>query len=130
VSYGEAQNLLLERFGVAAGRGPGRVRLVSEVVGETLLGLMQEAMARTKSAGPILFEPYAYELQKTANGKVFGVDGLPSYRMEQADVLVSFGRTSWRPGSRRWSTPASSKRCTPSSMGGRDSLPMWLPTSP
>ena len=91
VSYGEAQNLLLERFGVAAGRGPGRVRLVSEVVGETLLGLMQEAMARTKSAGPILFEPYAYELQKTANGKVFGVDGLPSYRMEQADVLVSFG---------------------------------------
>jgi anaerobic selenocysteine-containing dehydrogenase/Fe-S-cluster-containing dehydrogenase component len=91
LSYGEAQNVLLDRFGAAAGRGPGRVRLVSEVVGETLLGLMQEAMARAKSAGPILFEPYAYELQKTANAKVFGVDGLPSYRMDQADFLVSFG---------------------------------------
>jgi molybdopterin-containing oxidoreductase family iron-sulfur binding subunit len=91
LSYGEAQNLLMERFQAAAGRGPGRVRFVSEVVGETLLGLMQEAMARAKSAGPILFEPYAYELQKTANAKVFGVDGLPSYRMDQADLLVSFG---------------------------------------
>jgi molybdopterin-containing oxidoreductase family iron-sulfur binding subunit len=91
LSHGEAQNLLMERFGAAAGRGPGRVRLVSEVVGETLLGLMQETMGRAKSAAPILFEPYAYELQKTASAKVFGVDGLPSYRMEQADLLVSFG---------------------------------------
>ena len=91
LSYGEAQNLLLERFGAAAARGPGKVRLVSEMVGETLLGLMQEAMARAKSAGPVLFEPYAYELQKAANAKVFGVDGLPSYRMERADLLVSFG---------------------------------------
>jgi molybdopterin-containing oxidoreductase family iron-sulfur binding subunit len=91
LSYGEAQNLLMDRFGTASGRGRGRVRLVSEVVGETLLGLMEEAMTRAKSPGPILFEPYAYELQKTANAKVFGVDGLPSYRMEQADLLVSFG---------------------------------------
>jgi anaerobic selenocysteine-containing dehydrogenase/Fe-S-cluster-containing dehydrogenase component len=91
LSYGEARNFLVERFGAAAGRGPGRVRLVSEVVGGSLLSLMQEAMARTKSPAPILFEPYAYELQKTANAKVFGVDGLPSYRMDQADLLVSFG---------------------------------------
>jgi anaerobic selenocysteine-containing dehydrogenase/Fe-S-cluster-containing dehydrogenase component len=91
LSYGEARDLLVERFRAAAGRGPGRVRLVSEVVGETLLGLMQEAMARAKSSGPVLFEPYAYELQKTANAQVFGVDGLPSYRLDQADLLVSFG---------------------------------------
>jgi anaerobic selenocysteine-containing dehydrogenase/Fe-S-cluster-containing dehydrogenase component len=91
LSYGEAENLLVKRFGATAAGGPGRVRLVSEVVGETLLALMQEAMARAKSAGPIFFEPYAYEVQKTANAKVFGVDGLPSYRMEQADLLVSFG---------------------------------------
>jgi anaerobic selenocysteine-containing dehydrogenase/Fe-S-cluster-containing dehydrogenase component len=91
LSYGEARNLLMERFRTASEKGPSRVRLVSEVVGETLLGLMQEAMARAKSSGPLLFEPYAYELQKTANAKVFGVDGLPSYRMEQADLLVSFG---------------------------------------
>jgi len=39
----------------------------------------------------LVFEPFAYEALKVANEKVFGVKGLPSYRMDQADALVSFG---------------------------------------
>jgi molybdopterin-containing oxidoreductase family iron-sulfur binding subunit len=38
-----------------------------------------------------VFEPFAYEALKAANREVFGVDGLVSYRMDQADMLVSFG---------------------------------------
>jgi molybdopterin-containing oxidoreductase family iron-sulfur binding subunit len=38
-----------------------------------------------------VFEPYAYESLKTANEMVFGVDGLVSYHMDRADILVSFG---------------------------------------
>ncbi len=33
----------------------------------------------------------AYESLKTANKKVFGDEGLVSYHMDQADILVSFG---------------------------------------
>ena len=91
LSYGEAENLLRERFQRASGMGPGRVRLVSEVVGEGLRGLMREVLAAARSGDPLLFEPYAYELLKTANSKVFGVEGLASYRMEEADFLLSFG---------------------------------------
>jgi molybdopterin-containing oxidoreductase family iron-sulfur binding subunit len=39
----------------------------------------------------LVFEPYAYESLRTANQKVFGVDGLISYQMEEADFIVSFG---------------------------------------
>jgi len=91
LSYVEAENLLCERFQRAAGSGRGRVRLASEVVGEGLHGLMREVLARADSGDPLLFEPYAYELLKTANSKVFGVVGLASYRMEEADFLLSFG---------------------------------------
>ncbi len=91
LSYGEAETLLVERFQRASGGGPGRVRLVSEVVGEGLRALMREVLARANSGDPVLFEPYAYELLKTANSKVFGAEGLASYRMEEADFLLSFG---------------------------------------
>lgn len=71
--------------------GPGRVRMATEVVGETLYGLMEAAMAAWGGEPPVVFEPYAYEALKTANKIVFGVEGLFGYRMESSDLVVSFG---------------------------------------
>jgi molybdopterin-containing oxidoreductase family iron-sulfur binding subunit len=39
----------------------------------------------------MVFEAFGYDSLKAANSKVFGVDGLPSYHIDQADLLVSFG---------------------------------------
>jgi molybdopterin-containing oxidoreductase family iron-sulfur binding subunit len=44
-----------------------------------------------QSRPPLVFEPFAYEALKTANEKIFGVNGLVSYQMERADVLLAFG---------------------------------------
>ena len=48
-------------------------------------------MKKWNARSPLVYEPFAYESLKTANEKVFGLNGLVSYRMEQADALVSFG---------------------------------------
>ena len=53
--------------------------------------LFTESLQRWDSPPPLVFEPYAYEALKTANEKILGIEGLPAYHMDKADVLVSLG---------------------------------------
>ena len=91
LSFPEAEAMLKGRLHRAARKGRERIRMMTEVVGETLTGLFAQSLEAWGSGGPLVFEPYAYESLKAANEKVFGVDGLVSYRMEEADFLVSLG---------------------------------------
>ena len=90
ISFSEAQAILKKRFS-SAGNQSNRVRLLTETVGSNLMALFGEALQQLNSKPPTVFEPFAYEALKTANALVFGIDGLPSYQMEQADLLISFG---------------------------------------
>jgi molybdopterin-containing oxidoreductase family iron-sulfur binding subunit len=91
LSYSEAEAILQQRAIKASRGGQGRIGMISEVAGETLVKLFTESLEHWNSQGPLIFEPFAYELLKTANKTVFGVKGLVSYQMERADFLVSFG---------------------------------------
>jgi len=91
ISFEEAEDVLRRKAEKASIKGRNRVRMVSEVVGESLASLFSEWLARWKSDGPLLFEPFGYEALRTANKMVLGVDGLVSYEIQDADLLVSFG---------------------------------------
>ena len=91
LSFSKAESILKIRAAEAAQKGSNRVRMLTETVGESLMNLLTAALTNLNSQPPLVFEPYAYESLKTANQKVFDVDGLVSYRMDQADILVSFG---------------------------------------
>lgn len=91
LSFSKAEDLLKSRIKEAAVKGPQRIRMLTEVVGDTLLNLFTRSLKHWDSTGLMVFEPYGYESLKSANEKVFGVKGLPSYHMEEADLLVSFG---------------------------------------
>jgi anaerobic selenocysteine-containing dehydrogenase/Fe-S-cluster-containing dehydrogenase component len=86
-----AQKLLREKTGQAAAKGNNRVRMLTETVGQGMFSLFERALDQWNSAGPTVFEPFAYESLKRANLEIFGIEGLPAYRMENADSLVSFG---------------------------------------
>jgi len=91
ISFSEATSIIKAKAAEAAQKGDGRVRMLTETVGNSLMKLFTASLQNLKSPPPLVFEPFAYESLKTANDKVFGVDGLASYHMEQADILVSFG---------------------------------------
>lgn len=91
ISFSEAQSILGARLAAAARKGRDRVRMITEVVGEAQLQLFTECLAAWNSGPPLVFEALGYESLKTANRAVFGLNGLPSYRMDEADLLVSFG---------------------------------------
>ncbi|MCX5878737.1 MAG: hypothetical protein NTY44_06485, partial [Deltaproteobacteria bacterium] len=91
LSFQEAETLLKEKIDEVVRKGENRVQMLTEVVGQSLSTLFEEALRKWGSQPPLVFEPYAYESLRTANRKIFGLDGLPSYRMEEADFLLSFG---------------------------------------
>ena len=91
ISFSKAQALLKNKTHDASQKGPERIRMLTEVTGESLLALFTDALNSWNAQGPLVFEPFAYESLKSANEKVFGRNELASYRMEAADVLVSFG---------------------------------------
>ncbi|MEW6670661.1 MAG: 4Fe-4S dicluster domain-containing protein [Thermodesulfobacteriota bacterium] len=91
LSFAEAQRLLKEKAAAASQKGRGRIGMITEMAGANLLSLLSQALKSWGSPPPLVFEPFAYESLKAANHRVLGVDGLPSYRMEQADFLLSFG---------------------------------------
>jgi molybdopterin-containing oxidoreductase family iron-sulfur binding subunit len=91
LSFSKAESLLKSRAREAAGKGPDRVRMLTETVGDSMMSLLKAVMQNLQSREQLVYEPFAYESLKTANDKIFGVDGLVSYHMERADVLLSFG---------------------------------------
>ena len=91
LSYEDALAVIREKAAEAARKGPDRVTLVTEMAGPVLLSLFETLLKRWRSRSPVVFEPFAYESLKLASSQVFGVRGLVSYRMEKADLLVSFG---------------------------------------
>jgi anaerobic selenocysteine-containing dehydrogenase/Fe-S-cluster-containing dehydrogenase component len=91
ISFTKALEILKNRAQAASQNGPNRVLALTEVVGDSLLTLFSAALRNWNSQGPLVYEPYGYEALKMANEKVFGLNGLASYHMDKADVLVSFG---------------------------------------
>lgn len=91
ISFSRAESIIREKAIGAAMRGPNRVCMLTEMGGESLIGLFTESLRRWRSGGPLVYEPFGYEFLKMANQIVFGISGLISYRIEEADLLVSFG---------------------------------------
>jgi molybdopterin-containing oxidoreductase family iron-sulfur binding subunit len=91
ISFSKAQVLLKNKAFEAVQKGTDSVRMLTEVVGESLMDLFAESLQNWNSSKPVVFEPYAYESLKTANEMIFGAAVLPSYRIDQADLLLTFG---------------------------------------
>jgi anaerobic selenocysteine-containing dehydrogenase/Fe-S-cluster-containing dehydrogenase component len=91
ISFSKAETILKTKAYEVSQKGPNRVRMLTETIGNSMMQLSSEVLNNLKSQTPLVYEPFAYESLKTANEKVFGVDGLISYHMQYADVLVSFG---------------------------------------
>ncbi len=91
LSFSKAEAILRTKAREAAQKGPNRVRMLTETVGDSLLNLMTAALNNLNSPAPLVYEPYAYESLKAANEKIFNIKGLVSYHIDRADILLTFG---------------------------------------
>jgi anaerobic selenocysteine-containing dehydrogenase/Fe-S-cluster-containing dehydrogenase component len=91
ISFAKALALLRTKTQKASQQAPGRIQMLTEAIGESLLALFSNTLNRWNAPDPLVYEPFGYDSLKTANEKVFGQNGLFSYQMQEADVLLSFG---------------------------------------
>ncbi|MBI9084191.1 MAG: 4Fe-4S dicluster domain-containing protein [Desulfobacterales bacterium] len=91
ISFEKATALIREKAGAAAAVGPGRVRMLTETVGDARSKLFADALHQWRSSPPVIFEPYAYEPLKAAWKAIFNIAALPTLHMDRADLLLGFG---------------------------------------
>ncbi len=91
ISFDQALTLIQKRSIQASAKGPDRVAMLTEVVGHHLLDLFQAVLKGHRSQGPLIFEPFAYESLKFAHRQLFERAVLPSYHLDQADMVLGFG---------------------------------------
>jgi molybdopterin-containing oxidoreductase family iron-sulfur binding subunit len=91
IDYPTAIKILKEKVSTAVSRGAGRVRMVSEMEGETLWTVFERCMSLWRSPKPMAYEAFGYENLKKANDIVFQTRGLARYRMDASDFILGFG---------------------------------------
>lgn len=70
----------------------GRLVIVSDLQTGALAQIMQQFPLAVGVPGQVVFhEAFAYEALRAANGRLFGRSVVPRYRLDQCDLIVSFG---------------------------------------
>jgi len=92
VSWDQAENLLSQRISQIDQQGRGdRIIFLSGLMTGTVKELANRWLSQSGHGELILYEPFSYEALRKANRIVFGIDGFPTYRINRADFLISFG---------------------------------------
>jgi anaerobic selenocysteine-containing dehydrogenase/Fe-S-cluster-containing dehydrogenase component len=92
ITWEKGQEALVHRLKdlVRQGRGE-RIALVSELMNGSLKKLADFWLSEMGSHNHLCYEPFAYEPLRRANRIIFQRDELPHYRLDRADLLISFG---------------------------------------
>lgn len=91
IGFEKAVTLIKEAFAGSTKKDTGRIGMLTETTGSSLNALFKDTLNKWESDAPLTFEPFAYESLKYAHSLIFGSPVLPSYHMDQADLIIGFG---------------------------------------
>jgi anaerobic selenocysteine-containing dehydrogenase/Fe-S-cluster-containing dehydrogenase component len=92
IPWKNAEKVLSDRLSEIASKGHGqKVVFLTDLRTGVERDLIARWLSAVGSTRPIMFEPFGYEALRKANETVFGMDSIPTYHIEKADFLLSFG---------------------------------------
>jgi len=91
VSWDEAEKMIADRLGAASKAGKDRVAYLGAPGGPTFRKIAQAFVGAHNSSRAIFYEAINNEPARVAAKMLFGRRDLPAYRIDQAEVLISFG---------------------------------------
>jgi anaerobic selenocysteine-containing dehydrogenase/Fe-S-cluster-containing dehydrogenase component len=91
VAWDEAHKMLAGRLAAAARAGKDRVAFFGAPQGPSFAKIVRAWLGAHNSSQAIFYEALSTEPARAAAQKLFGRRDLPVYRIDQAEVLVSFG---------------------------------------
>ncbi len=90
ISWDDALKQLADHLKEAAAKGNDRVAMIASPQGPTLQTIGSAFLGAYKSNRAIYYEALSDEPEREASEMVFGRRDLPAYRIDQAEVLLSF----------------------------------------
>lgn len=91
ILWEKGEEVLIQRLQETLGKGK-RIVFLTDLKTGTECDLIRHWLSEAgQSDGLVLYEPFAYEALRKANQLVFGYEGIPNYRIDEADFLISFG---------------------------------------
>ncbi len=91
MSWDEAEKMLGDKLGAASKAGKDRVAFFGAPNGPTFSKIAHAFVAAHNSSRAIFYEAISNEPARAAAKTLFGRRDLPTYRIDQAEVLISFG---------------------------------------
>jgi anaerobic selenocysteine-containing dehydrogenase/Fe-S-cluster-containing dehydrogenase component len=91
ISWDDALKLFADHLKEAAGKGNDRVAMFASPQGPALEKITTAFLGAYKSSRASYYEPLSDEAAREASQLLFGRRDLPTYRIDQAEVLLSFG---------------------------------------
>ena len=92
ISWDAGRQILVDHIRKREGQKQGeRCVFLTGLVGGTMQDLINEWLQACGNARHLACEPLAYEALRSANRIVFGENSIPTYRIDAADFLISFG---------------------------------------
>src|SRR6202162_741845 len=91
ISWDDALTRFASHLKDGAGKGADRIAMLASPHGPTLQNITRAFLGAYKSTRIIYYEAISDEPAREAAEMVFGRRDLPSYRIDQAEVLISFG---------------------------------------
>ncbi|MEW6667774.1 MAG: molybdopterin dinucleotide binding domain-containing protein [Thermodesulfobacteriota bacterium] len=91
ISWDQGENILVDGLRGLQGMGkPARIVFMTDLITGSMKDLVGRFLSARGPARHVMYEPFAYEALRSANRIVFGIEGIPAYRIDQADFLISF----------------------------------------
>jgi len=91
ISFDQARELLKEKMEASSKTGSNRIKFLTGITSEPLSALFSTVLKSFGSSPAAMYEPYAHDSLRAAHKAVFSKGILPSFHMEKADFILSFG---------------------------------------
>ncbi len=91
ISFNEAFDLLRQKTYSASQKGNNRIKMMTGITSAPLSSLFSGVLENYNSHQVGMYEPFSHDSLKAAHKTLFSKQALPSFHMEKADFMLSFG---------------------------------------
>jgi len=91
ISFDQAFDILKKQIQASSKKGRNRIKMLTGITSEPLSSLFSTILKTYDSSPAVMYEPYSHDSLKAAHATVLSSNTLPSFHMEKADFILSFG---------------------------------------
>ena len=91
ISFDQAFDILKKKMQASSKKGSNRIKMLTGITSVPLSTLFSKVLKTMNCRPAAMYEPFSHDALKAAHKALFSKSMLPSFHMEKADFILSFG---------------------------------------